>query len=57
MEFANSISKYYSIATKLATPKILAALRLMSTTVFGIQKFEALLDQDTLVSHQYLFFK
>ncbi len=57
MEFANSISKYYSITTKLATPKILAALRLMSTTVYGIEKFEAMLDQESLVSHQYLFFK
>jgi hypothetical protein len=57
MEFANSISKYYSISTKLAIPKILAALRLMSTTVYGMEKFEALLDQESLVSHRYLFFK
>ncbi len=37
--------------------KNLAALRLMATTVYGIEKFEALLDQESLVSHQYLFFK
>jgi hypothetical protein len=36
---------------------VLAALRLMKTTVLGIEKFEVLLDNKSLVIHKYLFFK
>jgi hypothetical protein len=35
MEFERAISKYYSIATTLATPNVQAALRLMKTSVLG----------------------
>ncbi len=46
MEFENSISKYNSIVTKFATPEIQEALRLIKSTVLGIEQFEVLLDPE-----------
>jgi hypothetical protein len=49
MEFLRAVSKYYSIATKFATPNVQAALHLMKTSVLGLDKFEILLDPVLLV--------
>jgi hypothetical protein len=49
MEFLRAVSKYYSIATKFATPNVQAALHLMKTSVFGLDQFEVLLDPVLLI--------
>jgi hypothetical protein len=56
MEFENSFSKHNSIATKLATPDIQEALRLMKSTVFGKEQFEVLLDPELLVYMSSIIF-
>jgi hypothetical protein len=56
MEFTNSIAKYYAIATKLATPNVVAALRLIKATIFGIAEFEVLLDNESLVILNFILF-
>jgi hypothetical protein len=56
MEFANTIAKYYSIATKLATPTVVAALRVMKATVFGIAEFEVLLENESLVILNFILY-
>jgi hypothetical protein len=49
MEFVRAVTQYYSIATKLATPNVQAALRLMKTSVFGLDQLEVLLEPVLLV--------
>jgi len=56
MEFENSISKYNSIVTKFATPEIQEALRLIKSTIFGIEQFEVLLDPELLVYMSSIIF-
>jgi hypothetical protein len=55
MEFENSISKHNSISTKSASPNIQEALRLIKSTIFGIEQFENLLDPELLVCHQLFY--
>jgi hypothetical protein len=49
MKFVRAVTQHYSIATKLATPNVKAALRLMKTSVFGLDQLELLLDPVLLV--------
>jgi hypothetical protein len=55
MEFERAISKYYSIATTLATPNVQAALRLMKTSVLGETNSRSYWIQYCWYDFQFLF--
>ncbi len=58
MEFVKAVTQYYSIATKLATPNVQAALRLMKTSGFWIRPIRTLIGSSIAgITINFYFYK